>query len=73
MRNAMNRRAMFQYGFLLPRSPFGHVDQAIGKNTAMGKVGLIEPTRYIEKDFEELTIDGSRWSSRTRPHRAPAR
>jgi alkyl sulfatase BDS1-like metallo-beta-lactamase superfamily hydrolase len=55
---AMNRRAFFQYGLLLPRSPFGHVDQSIGKNTAVGTTGLIEPTRYIERDFEELTIDG---------------
>jgi alkyl sulfatase BDS1-like metallo-beta-lactamase superfamily hydrolase len=56
--NAMVRRAFYQYGLLLPRSPFGHVDQAIGKNTAAGNSGLIEPSRYIAKDFEELTIDG---------------
>lgn len=57
---AMTRRAFFQYGLLLSRSPFGHVDQSIGKNTAAGRVGLIEPTRYIEQDIEELTIDGVR-------------
>ncbi|MFZ0409300.1 MAG: alkyl sulfatase dimerization domain-containing protein [Cyanobium sp.] len=57
---AMNRRAYFQYGLLLPRSPFGHVDQSIGKNIAAGKVGLIEPTRSIEADIEELEIDGVR-------------
>lgn len=57
---AMTRRAFFQYGLLLPRSPFGHVDQSIGKNTAAGRVGLIEPTRYINQDLEELTIDGVR-------------
>ena len=56
--NAMNRRMFFQYGVLLPRSPFGHVDQSIGKNTAAGNLGLIEPTRYIRKAFEALTIDG---------------
>ena len=56
--NAMSRRMFFQYGVLLPRSPFGHVDQSIGKNTASGNLGLIEPNRYIEKDFETLTIDG---------------
>lgn len=56
--NAMNRRMYFQYGVLLPRSPFGHVDQSIGKNTAAGNLGLIEPTRTISKDFEELSIDG---------------
>jgi alkyl sulfatase BDS1-like metallo-beta-lactamase superfamily hydrolase len=56
--NAMTRRLFFQYGILLPRSPFGHVDQSIGKNVATGNSGLIPPTRYIEKDFEDLTIDG---------------
>lgn len=56
--NAMIRRSFFQYGVLLPRSPFGHVDQSIGKNTASGNTGLIQPSRYIEKDFETLTVDG---------------
>lgn len=56
--NAMSRRLFFQYGVLLPKSPFGHVDQSIGKNVAAGNLGLIPPTRYIEKDIEELTIDG---------------
>lgn len=56
--NAMTRRMFFQYGVLLPRSPFGHVDQSIGKNTAAGNLGLIEPSRYIANDFETVTIDG---------------
>ena len=56
--NAMTRRMFFQYGVLLPRSTFGHVDQSIGKNTAAGNLGLIEPTRYVSKDFEKITIDG---------------
>jgi alkyl sulfatase BDS1-like metallo-beta-lactamase superfamily hydrolase len=56
--NAMNRRLFFQYGVLLPRSPFGHVDQSIGKNVAAGNLGLIPPTIVIEKDIEELTVDG---------------
>jgi alkyl sulfatase BDS1-like metallo-beta-lactamase superfamily hydrolase len=55
---AMNRRAFFQYGLLLPRSPFGHVDQSIGKNTASGRVGLIEPNRIIEQAIEAVEIDG---------------
>jgi alkyl sulfatase BDS1-like metallo-beta-lactamase superfamily hydrolase len=58
--NAMNRRLFYQYGVLLPRSPFGHVDQSIGKNTAAGNLGLIAPTIVIEDDIEELTIDGVR-------------
>lgn len=64
---AMNRRMFFQYGSLLPRSPFGHVDQAIGKNTAAGSLGLVEPNRYIEKDFEVLTIDGVRMEFQNTP------
>ena len=56
--NAMSRRAIYQYGILLPPSPFGHVDQSIGKNTAKGELGLIPPTRIIKKPYEELTIDG---------------
>jgi len=58
--NAMVRRAFYQYGLLLPRSPYGHVDQAIGKASSNGTTGLIAPTRIIEKDIEELTVDGVR-------------
>lgn len=58
--NAMNRRAFYQYGVLLDRSPFGHVDQAIGKGVASGAVGLIAPTRVVEGDIEELVVDGVR-------------
>jgi alkyl sulfatase BDS1-like metallo-beta-lactamase superfamily hydrolase len=64
---AMMRRAFFQYGILLPRSPYGHVDQSIGKNTAAGNTGLIQPTRSIEKDFEELTVDGVRMEFQNTP------
>ena len=58
--NAMTRRMFYQYGVLLPRSPFGHVDQSIGKNTAAGNLGLIEPNVIVEKDIEELAVDGVR-------------
>jgi alkyl sulfatase BDS1-like metallo-beta-lactamase superfamily hydrolase len=58
--NAMNRRMFYQYGALLDRSPFGHVDQAIGKGVAAGTSGLIAPTRVITEDIEELTVDGVR-------------
>jgi len=58
--NAMNRRLFYQYGVLLPASPFGHVDQALAKNVAAGNAGLIAPTRIVEKPIEELTVDGVR-------------
>lgn len=65
--NAMGRRMYFPYGVLLPRSPFGHVDQSIGKNTAAGNLGLIEPSRYVSAAFEEITIDGVRMEFQNTP------
>ncbi len=56
--NAMTRRMFYQYGVLLPRSPYGHVDQSIGKNTAAGNLGLIPPNVTIDGDFKDMTVDG---------------
>jgi len=56
--NAMTRRMFYQYGVLLPRSPFGHVDQSIGKNTAAGNLGLIPPNVIIKDKIKEMTVDG---------------
>lgn len=56
--NAMNRRLQWQYAMLLQRSPNGHVDQAIGKNIAIGNSGLIAPNRLVSKSFEDITLDG---------------
>lgn len=58
--NAMTRRATYQYGRVLPVSPYGQIDSAIGKATASGTLGLMAPTWVIEDDFEEHTIDGVR-------------
>jgi alkyl sulfatase BDS1-like metallo-beta-lactamase superfamily hydrolase len=58
--NAMSRRTQWQYAVQAARSPFGHVDQSIGKNAANGSLGLIAPNRLITKDFEEVTLDGVR-------------
>jgi alkyl sulfatase BDS1-like metallo-beta-lactamase superfamily hydrolase len=41
--NAMNRRVMYQYGVLLPASPFGHAGQGLNMNVANGNTGLIQP------------------------------
>lgn len=58
--NAMNRRLFYQYGLLLPRSPYGYVSQGLGHGVAAGSVGLIAPTRLITKPIEETTVDGVR-------------
>ena len=56
--NAMNRRLFYQYGILLPASPYGHAGQGLSQNISIGNVTLIAPTRIIEDDIEELTVDG---------------
>ena len=56
--NAMQRRASYQYGILIPKGERGVVDGALGKGVAYGLVGLIAPNYIVEKDEETLTIDG---------------
>jgi alkyl sulfatase BDS1-like metallo-beta-lactamase superfamily hydrolase len=58
--NAMNRRLFYQYGLLLPASPYGYVGQGLGQGLSAGQVGLIAPTRVIQDDIEELVVDGVR-------------
>ena len=56
--NAMNRRLFYQYGILLPASPYGHAGQGLMQNVSIGNITLIAPTIVIEEDIEELTVDG---------------
>ncbi len=56
--NAMNWRLFYQYGLLLPASPYGYVGQGLGQAVSAGATGLIAPTRYVEKDIEEFEVDG---------------
>ncbi len=56
--NAMNRRLFYQYGLLLPASPRGYVGQGLGQAVSAGSIGLIAPTRTIEKEIEEIEVDG---------------
>ena len=56
----MNRRLFYQYGVLLPASPFGHTGQGLAQNVAAGNLGLLAPTRVVEKDIEEIEVDGIR-------------
>jgi alkyl sulfatase BDS1-like metallo-beta-lactamase superfamily hydrolase len=66
--NAMNRRLFYQYGVLLPVSPYGHVDQALSKNVSSGLLGIIAPTLYISKPLEEHTVDGVRMIFQNTPN-----
>jgi alkyl sulfatase BDS1-like metallo-beta-lactamase superfamily hydrolase len=56
----MNRRLFFQYGVLLPASPFGHAGQGLMQNVAAGNTGLLPPTRVIKLGIEEIDVDGVR-------------
>ena len=56
--NAMSRRAGYQYGRVMPSSPFGQVDSAIGKGLSSGTSGLVAPTMLITENYEEHTFDG---------------
>ena len=58
--NAMNRRLFYQYGLLLPASPYGYVGQGLGQGVSAGLMGLIAPTRVVEKAIEEFEVDGVR-------------
>ena len=56
--NAMSRRALYQYGALLPKGEKGQIDAGLGKTGSLGNTGLIAPTDIISKTGEKKTIDG---------------
>jgi len=55
---AMRRRALFQFGPLLPPGPRGQVDAGLGKGIARGSAGLVAPTLDIAAPFETHVVDG---------------
>ena len=55
---AMMRRSFYQYGAMLPPSPYGHAGQGLAQTFSQGNIGLIAPTRIVEKEIEEIEIDG---------------
>jgi alkyl sulfatase BDS1-like metallo-beta-lactamase superfamily hydrolase len=56
--NAMARRALYQFGPLLPKGERGQVDAGLGKTASLGSVTLIAPTNLINKPVETHRIDG---------------
>ena len=57
---AMLRRAMYQFGALLPAGPRQHVDCGLGKAIPLSPPGLLAPTEEITFTGEELLVDGVR-------------
>lgn len=70
---AMQRRATFQFGTLLPKGPEGLVNSGIGMAVATGAQGLVPPNLDITRSGQELTIDGVRIQFQLTPNtEAPA-
>jgi alkyl sulfatase BDS1-like metallo-beta-lactamase superfamily hydrolase len=58
--NAMSRRAVYMFGFVLPPSVRGHVDCGLGKASTPGTFSLVIPNDIITATGQERTIDGVR-------------
>ncbi|MGB1381796.1 MAG: alkyl/aryl-sulfatase [Ilumatobacteraceae bacterium] len=58
--HAMTRRALYQFGPLLPPGPRGHVDCGLGKAIPISPPGLLAPTEDITRTGQELVVDGVR-------------
>jgi alkyl sulfatase BDS1-like metallo-beta-lactamase superfamily hydrolase len=70
---AMGRRAHFMYGMPLARGPRGHVDTGLGVEPARGRIGMLEPTLWVDHTPQELEIDGVRFVFQYAPEsEAPA-
>lgn len=57
---AMGRRALYQFGPMLPPGPTGHVDCGLGNSIPVGPPGLIAPTHDITFTGQEMVVDGIR-------------
>ena len=57
---AMGRRALYQFGPMLPAGPTGHLDCGLGTSIPIGGPGLIAPTHDITFTGEEMVVDGIR-------------
>ena len=56
--NQMARRAMYQFGLIVPPGPSGYLDAGIGKGNARGNRSFVLPTKEISQTGERMTIDG---------------
>ena len=56
--NQMARRAMYQFGLIVPPGPSGYLDAGIGKGNARGNRSFVLPTVEISKTGERMNIDG---------------
>ncbi len=70
---AMQRRAVYMFGALLPTGPAGHVSSGLGPLRAGGTISLIAPNDSIKATGETRVIDGVRFEFQVTPNtEAPA-
>jgi len=55
---AMGRRALYQFGYFLPRGSKGNIGMGMGSALAAGQQVFIPPTVSIERTGQSITIDG---------------
>ncbi len=55
---AMSRRARYQYGVHLDKSPTGSLSMGIGMGQSTGTLTFLEPSYEVKKTGEKMTIDG---------------
>lgn len=56
--NAMSRRALYQFGPLLPPGERSGVDAGLGRTVPRGSISLIDPTDVISKTLDRRVVDG---------------
>jgi alkyl sulfatase BDS1-like metallo-beta-lactamase superfamily hydrolase len=56
--NGMTRRAMYQFGNLLPADTAGLVGTGLGQAVSFGTIGILKPTITISETGQRETIDG---------------
>jgi alkyl sulfatase BDS1-like metallo-beta-lactamase superfamily hydrolase len=64
---AMARRAVYQFGTSLPKSPTGQVSAGIGQGLSAGTQTLVAPTLEISRSGQELSVDGVRMQFQLTP------
>ena len=53
---AMSRRARYQFGLTLPRTPEGEITSGLGPGLSRGTLTLIAPTHLVTHTGQEMTI-----------------
>lgn len=56
----MLRRAVYQFGTLLPPGPLGHVDCGLGSALGLAPWALVAPTDTVAETGQEMTLSGIR-------------